>query len=32
MEILKDWLITFGMVVSKPLPQTFITESKKAKG
>jgi hypothetical protein len=31
-DILRDWLITIGMIIIKPLPQTFITESKKAKG
>jgi hypothetical protein len=32
MEILRAWLVTFGMIVIKPLPQTFVSESKKAKG
>jgi hypothetical protein len=31
-DTLRDWLITIGMIIIKPLPQTFITESKKAKG
>jgi hypothetical protein len=32
MEVLNDWLITFGMIAIKPLPETFVIESKKAKG
>ena len=31
MEVLKDWLVTFGRIASKPLPQTFITESGESK-
>lgn len=32
MDILKDWFTTFGMILIKPLPQTFVKESAKAKG
>jgi hypothetical protein len=32
MDVIKDWLITFGMIMIKPSPQTFVIESKKAKG
>jgi hypothetical protein len=32
MDVLKDWLVTFGMIIIKPLPQTFLMESEKAKG
>ena len=32
METIKDWLQTFGMIIIKPLPNTYITEAKKAKG
>ncbi len=32
METLHDWLITFGMIMVKPFPQTFVTEAKKAEG
>jgi hypothetical protein len=32
MKIFRDWLVTFGLIIIKPLPQTFITEAKKAKG
>ena len=32
MDVIQDWLTTFGLVMIKPLPQTFVIESKKAKG
>jgi hypothetical protein len=32
MDNLRDWLITFSMIVIRPFPQTFITEAKKAQG
>ena len=32
MSAFKDWLITFGMIIIKPVPDTFLEESKKAKG
>ncbi len=32
MDVLIDWLITFGTIMVKPLPQTFAVESKKAAG
>lgn len=32
MEVVKDWLVTFSRIIIKPLPQTFVVESKKAKG
>jgi hypothetical protein len=28
----KDWLSTFGMIIARPLPETFLVEAKKAKG
>jgi hypothetical protein len=32
MDDMKDWLTTFGMIVTKPFPATFIAEAEKAKG
>jgi hypothetical protein len=32
MDEMKDWLTTFGMIVAKPFPSTFIAEAEKAKG
>ena len=32
MNVLRDWLITIGAIIIKPLPQTFVAESKKAHG
>jgi hypothetical protein len=32
MNHLRDWLVTFGMMIIKPFPETFIVESQKAKG
>jgi hypothetical protein len=32
MNELKDWLGTFGKIVMKPLPKTFVAEAAKAKG
>ncbi len=32
METIKDWLDTFSMIITKPSPQTFVIESRKAKG
>ncbi len=32
MRDLRDWLGTFGMIVIRPLPSTFVKEAKKAEG
>lgn len=32
MDILSDWITTICLIAGSPLPNTFITESKKAKG
>ena len=32
MDDMKDWLTTFGMIVAKPFPETFIAEAEKAEG
>ncbi len=32
MDEIKDWLTTFGMIIVKPVPATFIGEAEKAKG
>lgn len=32
MDVLRDWLFTMSAIMIKPFPQTFIIESKKAKG
>ncbi len=32
MEVAKNWLVTFSRIIIRPLPQTFVVESQKAKG
>jgi hypothetical protein len=32
MNEMKDWVTTFGVIVAKPFPATFIAEAEKAKG
>jgi hypothetical protein len=31
-DSLRDWFTTFGLVVTKPLPQTYVKEAARAKG